>query len=296
MTRLGFKIAFMQVRGPFLILSIVLVAIGVSAASKTASIDWINVFLLLIGVILAHISVNLFNEASDYKTEIDSNTKRTPFSGGSGLLQAGETSIHHVRFAAFASIFVAAIIGVYFVFTAGLPIAILMLIGGFSIIFYTDFLARYFLGELFAGLSLGSLVVIGVYYALTSQINFQIVLTAIPPGLLTALLLFLNELPDVEADRTGGRRHLVILLGKKRSVLFYITGLIFTYGFIAACVILGKVPAAVSISLITSVFAVKASQISIKHFDCVDKMIPALGLNVLVVILTDLLIAVGYLI
>jgi 1,4-dihydroxy-2-naphthoate octaprenyltransferase len=47
--------------------------------------------LLLAGVVLAHISVNLFNEYSDYKTGIDFNTHRSPFSGGSGMIVSGKT-------------------------------------------------------------------------------------------------------------------------------------------------------------------------------------------------------------
>ena len=48
-----------------------------------------TLLLLVIGVVLAHVSVNLFNEISDYKSKIDENTVRTPFSGGSGMLQVG---------------------------------------------------------------------------------------------------------------------------------------------------------------------------------------------------------------
>jgi 1,4-dihydroxy-2-naphthoate octaprenyltransferase len=39
-----------------------------------------------------HVAVNALNEASDYKTGIDFNTERTPFSGGSGTLPAEQLS------------------------------------------------------------------------------------------------------------------------------------------------------------------------------------------------------------
>jgi membrane-bound ClpP family serine protease len=42
--------------------------------------------MLIVGVVLSHISVNLFNEYSDFQTKIDFHTNRTPFSGGSGTL------------------------------------------------------------------------------------------------------------------------------------------------------------------------------------------------------------------
>ena len=79
---------FNQIRGPFLILSIVLVLIGVAAAYRDGIKNWIYSILLTAGVMFAHISVNLFNELSDYRTKIDENTSSTPFSGGSGMLQS----------------------------------------------------------------------------------------------------------------------------------------------------------------------------------------------------------------
>ena len=81
-----------QVRAPFLLLSVVLVLIGGAVAYSDGVVDWLRVGLCMIGVVLAHISVNLFNELSDHKTGIDDHTMRTPFSGGSGSLQGGLTT------------------------------------------------------------------------------------------------------------------------------------------------------------------------------------------------------------
>ena len=68
-----------QIRAPFMILSVVLVFIGVAAAHRDGVHHWGRAVLLLVGVILAHIAVNLFNEVSDYETKIDEKTVRTPF-------------------------------------------------------------------------------------------------------------------------------------------------------------------------------------------------------------------------
>ena len=38
---------------------------------------------------------------------------------------------------------------------------------------------------------------------------------------MTFNLLLLNEFPDEKADRKGGRRHLVILLGRKGAAVVY---------------------------------------------------------------------------
>ena len=47
-----------------------------------SAFNWLHAIMLVIGVVLSHVSVNLFNEYSDFKTRIDFNTNRTPFSGG----------------------------------------------------------------------------------------------------------------------------------------------------------------------------------------------------------------------
>jgi 1,4-dihydroxy-2-naphthoate octaprenyltransferase len=177
-------------------------------------------------VVLTHISVNLFNELSDYRTGIDRHTFRTPFSGGSGMMQAGKTSPGAVAFAAYSSMAVSAAIGLYFFALRGWLILVFMIFGAVAIRFYTPVLARWLLGELFSGLTLGSFVVMGTYYALSGRLGIDIILLSIPPGILTSMLLFLNEFPDAEADRKGGRYHLVIHLGKKKSSTLYAVSMV----------------------------------------------------------------------
>ena len=285
---------FFQVRGPFLILSVVLVLIGTAAAGFEGFHHPFHAALLFAGVILAHASVNLFNELSDDRTGIDRRTERTPFSGGSGLLQSGITSPRQVTLAAYSTLLGAGAIGVYFVFVRGAIILFFILLGGLVIRCYTPFLARWILGELAAGLCLGSLVVVGSYTVLTGTITPGIVVVSAVPGLLTALLLFLNEFPDTEADRSGGRRHLVIVLGKRASARLYAAALLGVYITVAAASVMRTVPATVLIALLTMPMAFQAGWITNRAYDRSDQLTPALALNVAVVLLTDLLLAVGY--
>jgi 1,4-dihydroxy-2-naphthoate octaprenyltransferase len=285
---------FFQIRGPFLILSVVLVLIGTAAAGYEGVRQPFHAALLFAGVILAHASVNCFNELSDDRTGVDGRTVRTPFSGGSGLLQAGMTTPRQVASAAYATLAAAAAIGLYFVFVRGTVIFVFMVLGGLAIRFYTSFLARWILGELAAGLCLGSLVVVGSYTVLTGRITPGILVVSAVPGLLTALLLFLNEFPDAEADRTGGRRHLVIVLGRRLSSRLYVAALFTVYMTIAAASFIRTVPPTVLVALLTGPIAFFAVRIVWRDHQHPERMIPALALNVAVVLLTDLLLAVGY--
>jgi 1,4-dihydroxy-2-naphthoate octaprenyltransferase len=167
--------------------------------------------------------------------------------------------------------------------------------------FYTNFLARYMLGELFAGLSLGSLVVLGTYISMNaspampwnSMLPAEVIWLSVPAGILTALLLLINEFPDVEADRAGGRKHLVIRLGIKGAAWVYAMGMFTSFAIIFALPIIGLSSYWIYIALFPMPLAIKASITAIKHGDNIPKLIPALGSNVITVLATDLLLAVA---
>ncbi len=294
-----------QVRANFLLLAALLAAIGLAISYKyqppEGNFNWFHAILIVVGVVSAHISVNLFNEYSDFKTKIDFNTKRTPFSGGSGILTEGLISSRTVLRVAITALLLALTIGVYFTIISHWAILAIAIFGALTIVYYTEILSRYLLGELFAGIALGSLVVIGTYIAMNASpentiINLlpgEVILISIPPGILTSLLLLLNEFPDAEADKKGGRRHLVIRFGYKTSAIIYTTGLILTFGTIALLPILGYSSLWLFIALLPLPLAFKASIIALKFNGDFKKLIPALMSNVVIVLATDFLITIG---
>jgi len=288
------RLWFFQIRGPFLILSVVLVAVGVAAAYHEGFENWLYAFLLVFGVMLSHVSVNLFNELSDYRTGVDEFTVRTPFSGGSGLLQSRQISLKAVAFAAYAALIFSAAIGFYLWRFSGWVIPILMVSGALAVRFYTSHLTQWLMGEAVAGLTLGTFVVLGSYYALTRHLNFEIIIVSIPPGILTFLLLFLNEFPDVEADRKGGRHHLVIHFGREKSSKIYLYFLALAYLILFASPFVADLPRTMLISLATLPLAVKAARGATQNYNDMAKLVPTLALNVGIVIMTDLLLSIGF--
>ncbi len=282
-----------QVRAPFLVLSVLLVAIGGAAAARVGPVDWLRLGLCGIGIVLAHAAVNLFNELSDHQTGIDSRTRRTPFSGGSGMLQAGLTNPAAVRLAAWSTLIVAGLIGIWLSAPVGWPVWVIMAIGGLTAVFYTSHLARWMVGEVMAGVSLGSLVVIGTYWVLAGTPTAPVIWASVPPGILTALLLFLNEFPDAEADRAGGRRHLVIVLGPRAAAVVYVLAVAGSYLVTLVGVVLGILPGWVLLSLLTLPLAVRVAHGALRHGATPTLMTGAQAANVGVVLGTDLLLALG---
>jgi len=288
------KVWAAQIRAPFLLLSVFLVLIGGAVARAEGHFDLLHFLLAMVGVVLVHASVNLFNEHSDHHSGIDHHTSRTPFSGGSGTLQAGHTTSRGVMAAAVFTLLVSFGIGVYLTWIAGWELMLFIVPGGLATVAYTRWLARWMLGELAAGITLGSFVVLGTYFALTGTLSVTVVWLSIPPGILTALLLLLNEFPDVEADRQGGRRHLVIALGWRRAAVLYTVSLAISYLVLVAGVVLGRLSPWVLLALLTLPLALKAVVGALRHGATLDKLVPAMGANVGVVLGTDLLIAVAY--
>ncbi len=302
----AFTIWMAQIRANFLVLAVLLVGIGLAVTWKFVSpvngdFNFFHAALVMTGVVLAHISVNLFNEYSDYKTGIDFNTTRSPFNGGSSMLVNGKTSPRSVLMAAILCLGAASGIGLYFSVVSHWSILVLALFGGLTIVLYTPLLSRLMLGELLSGLTLGTFVVIGTYIAMTASpgmpvsqiITSELILISVPPGILTSLLLLINEFPDMEADRQGGRKHLVIRFGKKKAAYIYAFGVLLTFGIIVALPLLDIVSMWIYLALIPLPLGVNASFLAIRHHNDSNKIVTAMGNNVMTVLGTDLLIAVA---
>jgi 1,4-dihydroxy-2-naphthoate octaprenyltransferase len=302
----NFKVWMAQIRAPFLVLSVFLVLIGLALSIKyplqiAVEFNYLHAILLVVGVVSAHISVNLFNEYSDYFTKIDFKTKRTPFSGGSGMMTAGNSKPSAVLVVAVSTLVFSLAIGIYFTIVSHWMILLFAVLGAISIVFYTNFLARYMLGELFSGLTLGSLVVLGTYISMNaspsmywnSMLPTEVIWLSIPAGILTSLLLLINEFPDAEADKAGGRNHLVIRLGIKGAAWVYALGMFTSFAIVLVLPIVGLSSYWIYLALVPMPLAIKASVTAIREGDNFTKIVPALGANVITVLAFDLLIAVA---
>jgi 1,4-dihydroxy-2-naphthoate octaprenyltransferase len=209
------------IRAPFLLLSVTLVASGAAAAAYEGAFSWTRTVVALIGLVALHAAVDALNEASDMRSGIDLRTRRTPFSGGSGILPAGhltERTAWIVGYVAFAIGFVC---GVWFLFQVGWVLLPILLAGAVCVLAYTDFLARIGVGEIAAGLGLGALPVMGTALVQDGTLGPAAVAASVPAFFMTFNLLLLNEFPDEEADRAGGRRNLVLILGRKMAAWIY---------------------------------------------------------------------------
>jgi 1,4-dihydroxy-2-naphthoate polyprenyltransferase len=292
---MSLKIWFKETRPQFLVLSLALVLLGTSIAYKDGYFDVSKFLLTAIGLLLAHASVNVLNDYFDFKSGLDSQTTPTPFSGGSGILIQGLLKPESVYRFGLVLLLGAFFIGIYLTVISGWQLLIFVFIGGLFIYFYTTFLTKKLAGELGAGLGLGTLPVIGTYFIQTGSFNYEILLVSLIPGLLTANLLFLNEFPDFDADKTVNRYNLVIALGKKNASILYVLIVSCVYLMIIGAVITGIMPYQALLALITIIFGLKAIIILFRNYDKnTVKITPALKYNVIMILGINFFLSIGY--
>jgi len=283
-------------RFQFLPLTVILVSLGTGVAAYDGSFHLGYFILAMVGSILVHITVNVINDYYDYVDGIDLNTRRTPFSGGSGVLPLNLLKPKQAFWFATISLLIAMGIGGYFCFAKGWWLFPLLLVAGFSAYFYNVYLSRWWVGELFAGLNFGPLLVLGSYFVQTGRYSWEALVASLAPGILTSNLLFLNEFPDREADQKGGRRHLVISLDKKDASYLFVILLATSYLCILVGVLTKMMPLMTLIGLGTVGFGWKAARGALKYHNDMNRLVPILGANVITILGTQALLAIGYLI
>ncbi len=295
---------FLETRPQFLLLAVVLVLHGSAAAFYwTGRFDWYYFVLAIVGLVLMHASVNVLNDWHDMKTGIDLNVKRTPFSGGSGLLPSGEMTSGQALGLGIGTLVAGAACGLYIAWDMGWPLQLLAIgvAGAVLIVAYTPVFNRIGIGEIAAGVGLGLLPVMGAYFVQAGRIDTIAIVSGVPAFLLTYNLLLLNEFPDLEADRGGGRVHMLTLLGRKRARWLYAAVEISAFALVAIGVAIKPFvghgfPVWVALALLAAIPGAQAIRIAMTEYDKHEELIPALGANVMAVLGINLLLAVGYLI
>ncbi|NNM03131.1 MAG: prenyltransferase [Nitrosopumilus sp.] len=287
---------FRVIRVRFLLASVIAVSVGLALNWwQNSTIDLLDMLLTFAGVMALHASVDLLNDFWDFKRGIDTKTKRTKMSGGTGVLPEGLLKPTSVYRAGIAFLIIGSLIGGYFVFTDGILIAIILGFAILSIYFYSTKIVDSGLGEFFVAVK-GSMIVIGTFFIQSGQINIESILGGIVVGSLSALVLFIASFPDHDADKSKGRKTLVIAVGKKKaSQLFWIFPLI-SYGAIIGGVSVNLFPILSLISLLSIPLMIKSGLGLQKNYDAVDGLVPFMSSTLLFGRITGALFVVSFLI
>ena len=283
------------IRVRFLFASIIAVINGLTLSFwKYGAFDITYAILTCGGVICLHASVDLLNDYWDYRRGIDKATKRTKFSGGTGILPENLLKPKTVYVAGILFLLLGSLIGMYFVAIRGITIAIILAFAILSIYFYSTKIVNVGLGELFVAIK-SAMIVIGTFYVQTGLIDMAALYIGIIVGTLSASVLFVNSFPDYDADRDSGRRTLVIILGKKRGAKLLPLLVSVSYGLIVVGILLGYTKLYSLISFVSIPVAVRAIKQLEENNQKVEKLVPAMTTTLLYSRITGILLAISLL-
>jgi 1,4-dihydroxy-2-naphthoate octaprenyltransferase len=289
----GIKVWFLETRPQFLTLSVVLAFLGTAIAWHDGYFNLGHAVLAGIGLLFTHASVNILNDYFDFRSGIDLSTKRTPFSGGSGILPAGLLTPRQVLWLGIIMLLLAVPIGAYFVAVRGWYLLPVLVVGVFFIVMYSPVILKRPWPEWVAGAGLGALPILGLYFAQSGTYTWHITVACIPSAFLVHNLLLLNELPDAEADTLASRRTLPIAIGKKRAAIFYTIVAVAVYVWIIAWVAAQVMPVWSLLALLSLPLTLRAINGAL-HFNEPAKLMPGMAANVITVLSTQALLGIGY--
>ena len=288
-------VIFGSMRIPFLILTPACVLLGIASAVWTQNeLKILNIIIVFIGALASHISVNTLNEYYDFKSKLDFYTQPTPFSGGSKTLPNNPEKANIALLIGIISLFIVIIIGTYFIYLKRLLLLPIGLLGIVIIVTYTNWITKNPIICLIApGLGFGILMVMGTYFALTGSYSWTSFFASLVPFFLVNNLLLLNQFPDVEADKIVGRKHLPILLGRNFSAKIYSLFLILVYISVILGYLFGFLPITSFLIFLTIPLSYLSIIGTIKNADNIPKLVPILGINVIITISIPILLAIG---
>jgi 1,4-dihydroxy-2-naphthoate octaprenyltransferase len=244
-------------------------------------------------VVFLHASVDLLNDYWDHKRGIDSTTRRTKFSGGTGVLPEHLLTPRSVYIAGIIFLILGALIGAYFVAIRGITIAIILIFAVLAIYFYSTRIVNAGLGELFVAVK-GAMIVLGALYVQNAVLEPAALYGGIIVGILSATVLFINSFPDYEADRTKGRRTLVIILGRETASAIFPVFIIAAYALIAGGIFLGFTKIYSLISFASIPLAIKSILSLRKEPESIERLVPAMASAVAYSRVTGFLLAISF--
>jgi 1,4-dihydroxy-2-naphthoate octaprenyltransferase len=188
--------------------------------------EW-GVFLLaLLATVCVHAGGNVLNDVGDEELGTDRrNTDRIyPYTGGSRFIQTGILTSRTMTRLGVALIAAAAVMGLVLIMEKGLAVLWFGLAGVSLAIVYslgplklnsTGF------GELAIGLAFGVIPVTGAAWLQSGLLDQTMVLFSLPIAFWVTAILLINEVPDIAADASAGKRTLPVRFGLNATSIVY---------------------------------------------------------------------------
>jgi len=215
------QIWFMAARPQTLFASVAPVLMGTAMAFGDGVHHFPTALVALVGAIAIQIGTNLVNDYGDFKRGADTANRLGP----TRVTQAGLVTPKAMITAIAITFFIAITMSILLIQRAGMPIVIISILAIISAIIYTAGpfpLAYRGLGELFVFIFFGPVAVAGTYYVQSLEMNLAVILAGVAPGLLSAAILVVNNIRDINEDRVSGKKTLVVRFGLSFAIYEYL--------------------------------------------------------------------------
>jgi 1,4-dihydroxy-2-naphthoate octaprenyltransferase len=288
-------------RLPFLSATFVPVALGTAVAALDGEWHWWLAILTLIGAACIHLGLNVGNDVFDTLSGADqANVRPTQFSGGSRVILYGLLSMRQMVAMMIGFYAVGAGIGLYLAITRGFwPLLAIGLTGMFLAIFYTApplRLVHRGLGEITVALGFGPVMTIGAYYVQAQRWSWEAIYASLPVAILIALVLYVNEVPDIPGDAAAGKRTLPVRLGRQTVIAAYVASVVAAFGLILVGAVAGVIPRPTIIALAAAPLAAEVYRGLRDHYESPYQLMPHMGKGVQLHMAAGLLLVAGYVI
>jgi len=283
-------------RAPFLAGSIAPVLIGTALAYANGYFYLRNFIAALVGVASLHTFANMINDLHDAGGSDAVNLRVTPFSGGSRAIQ--EEGLKKSALIVMIVFFLLlALASALWMIKAGRPLAIpIGLLGLFIGWAYSapplQLMSKGW-GEILIFFAFGPLVTLGAYYAMSGLLSLDAFVMGIPQGFLITGVIWINEFPDYDADKSVGKNNLVVRIGPEMARYLYCFIMTMSFMSIIFIVAIMHISFLIMLAFISFPMTFKAMKIAWKEYLSYEKIIPAQALTVQTVLAQGLLISAG---
>lgn len=294
--------ALRVIRARYFTATIVSVLVGAAVSWYEGALHLGYLLATLFAALVVHAGLNLSNDYFDHVYGPDAlNRDYNAFSGGSRSIQEGVLTPRRTLALSILSYVVSGGIGVYLAAVRGWWLLAIWALGVFLCLTHNGPPLRiYYLvsagPELAIGLGFGPILVLASYYVQAQRLSLPAAWASLAPGLFMAALLCANEFPDYVADRRVGKKTLPVILGRERAVSAYVALLFAGYAVTVAGIVLGLLPVALGISLLTLPLALQAVEGMRRFHNNPPALAPTNAVTYWVHFCSGLLMALGYVI
>lgn len=289
------KVWFKAARAPFLVVSFIPCLVGGAMAYSSGTFDWTIFIVATIGIVMAHSAADFIDDYFDYKTGNLGN-KEKQFHDSPLIDQ--KVTAGQVLFAFLFCLAIALACGIYLLLTVGMPVITMTLIGTFIVLFYTSpplKLNYRGLGETMLFIAFGPLIVFGMFYVLTGNMQWEPLIAGIPLGIFTMNVGLVSNTFDYFDDVQSNKKAIPVRFGQANAVKFLRIVSFVSYIVIILGVVSKMLPVWTLISLIPLPLSLQVVKTTSKYEDT-SNYTPAMSKAIALTSVTGLLMFVAYVI